>query len=70
MALNPRLWSELERCGVHDTHLEMLVRMLQSQENFRITWNGIKGRLERIDMQVSCSSKPFTVHRVCQDIFD
>jgi hypothetical protein len=66
MSLDPRLWTELEACGLTNEHLAALLRFFRCEANGSFAWHVHQGRFDHCELKVSYPGKPYTVARVSQ----
>ena len=69
MTLDAALWAHLEDHGLTVTHLEMLLRALETHGNGSIAWHYAHGRLTQVDLRVTCASRRAEVTRVSEGLF-
>lgn len=64
MSLNPHLWEALERHGVTEEHLTLLLQLLEVQRNGHVAWHFVHGNLTQCDARLVFPSRPAEVARV------
>ncbi len=62
----PDLWEALERYGLCDAHLDMLLRLLEVQRNGSLTWHVVHGSLAQCELRLNFPSRGPEVARVCE----
>lgn len=63
MPLDTALWDDLQRHGVNEAQLRMLLKLLQVQRNGSWTWLYQQGYIGACDLRLTFSSKDFEVQR-------
>ena len=64
MEIDPHLWDALQAHGVTESHLDLLLRLLQLQKNGSWTWHVVHGQLSQVDLRLVSSARAYDVARV------
>jgi hypothetical protein len=70
MKLDPALWAALEDRGVSLAHLEMLLRVLETQRNGCWAWHYVNGHLTQCDLRLTFPSRRADVTRVSDALLE
>jgi hypothetical protein len=62
--LDPTLWADLETHGVHEAHLRMLLRLLQTQRNGWWGWQYAGGHVKQCDARLVFPSREEEVSHI------
>jgi hypothetical protein len=68
MKLDAQLWNALEKHGVTEAHLTMLLRLLELQRNGSWSWHYVNGQLSQCDARLTFPSRGYEVSRVCDTL--
>jgi len=68
MSLDPHLWDALERHGVTQEHLVLLLRFLELQRNGSWSWNYVHGNVTQCDARVVFPSRRLELSRLAHDV--
>lgn len=70
MSLDARVWTALEQHGLSQSHLEMLLSLLETQRNGSVSWHVVAGRLSQCDLRLVFPSREYEVARVSDVLLD
>lgn len=70
MSLNAKLWNDLQEHGVYESHLRMLLRLLQVQRNGFWGWHYVNGQITQCDARLTFPSRDYEVARVHEALLD
>ena len=65
MSLDSQLWEQLQAHGVYESHMRMLLRLLQTQRNGSWAWDFANGTICQCDSRLKFPSREREVTRVC-----
>jgi hypothetical protein len=68
MSLDVQVWKNLEAHGLTQAHLEMLLRLLETQRNGCLAWHFVHGSMVHCDLRLVFPSRRGEVSRVTEGI--
>jgi hypothetical protein len=68
--LDAKLWTALERHGVTEAHLTMLLQLLELQKNGSWNWRFVQGKLDHTELRLVCASRPAEIGRVSEALVE
>jgi hypothetical protein len=68
--LDAKLWTALERHGVTEAHLTMLLQLLELKKSGSWTWHFAKERVLQTDLRLVCASRLEDIRHVSEALVE